>query len=251
MKWSEELRKRYLRQPISKGELERRWKVVRTEMVKEHLDCLVMHSTGRFLGGAVRYFTGIQAGVYGSFLVFSVIRGTDPHQPRLSISTVPPEWAVFDTERISLPYIPSINFTNDMPASAAVNAIKRAKAKSVGIVGMSMMASSFSQYLRTKMTNVVIKDATDMLDAIRADKSPEEINLMQMTCDLQDKAMYSTLAMVRPGVREYEVMSEIKRICTDMGSEEQLVFIVRHREGLTQDISLNSSRTAPYRMEII
>lgn len=222
---SEELRKRYMRQPISKAELERRWRVVRTAMVEEKLDCLVMHSTGRFLGGAVRYFTDIQAVAYGSFVVFPLVGNQTLISHGYPSPASPPEWAVFDTDRISLPYIPSINFTNEMPASAAVDAIKKAKAKSIGIVGTSMMATSFYEYLKAKLNGVVFKDATDMINTIRAVKSPEEIKLMLMTCNLQDKVMYSTLAMVRPGVREYEIMSEIKRKCTDMGSEEQLVFM--------------------------
>jgi len=47
---SEDARKKMLRQPISKAELERRWKAVRTEMAKQKIDCLVTHSARAFPG---------------------------------------------------------------------------------------------------------------------------------------------------------------------------------------------------------
>jgi len=222
---SEELRKQNLRQPLSKAELERRWKAVREAMVEEKLDCLITHSAGRFLGGAVRYFTDVQISNYGGIVVFpmegemTLISHGAPSPPS------PPEWMVFNTQRISRPYIPIMNFDDHMYPDEAAEAIKKAGAKTVGIVNKSMFPLSFYEYLKEKLPGVTFLDATDLVAAIRAVKSREEIDLMQKTAQLQDKVMYAVLQMVRPGVREYEIMSEVKRMCTDLGSEEQLVLI--------------------------
>lgn len=218
---SEDLRKRNLRHPISKAELERRWKAVREAMVKENLDCLVMEGEGRLRGGSVRYFTDIPAPSGGASVVFPLEENLTIISPGAPSPPAPPEWAVFNTERVTLPYHPHFNFTQNMAPGAAIEAIKKVKAKSVGVVGMMMMSANYYEHLKEGLPGVTFKDATDMVDAIRAVKSQEEIEIMKKTCQLQDLAMAAALSMVRPGVREYEIMSEVRKICMNMGSEEQ------------------------------
>ena len=58
---SEDLRSERLRKPISKEELERRWRAVREAMERDKLDCLIMQNDNQYLGGYVRYFTDIPA----------------------------------------------------------------------------------------------------------------------------------------------------------------------------------------------
>ncbi|MFC1910840.1 M24 family metallopeptidase [Chloroflexota bacterium] len=222
---SEELRKKNLRQPISKAELERRWKAVREAMAGQKLDCLITHSAGRFLGGAVRYFTDVPVSSYGGLVVFPLEGEMTLISHAAPSPASPPEWMVFNTQRISRPYIPTMNFDDYIfPAEVAI-AIKKSNARSVGIVNKSMFPLSFYEYLKENLPDVTFSDATDLLTAIRAVKSQEEIDLMQKTCLLQDKVMYAVMQMIRPGVCEYEILSEVKRMCTDLGSEEQLVLI--------------------------
>ena len=115
------MRKERLREPISRNELERRWKAVRAAMEKEGLDCLVMQNSNLYLGGYVRYFTDIPAeNGYPMSVVFPiddeitvVSHGGKP------LPTTPPEWALYGVkERIALPYLPTLNFTDNMEAEA-------------------------------------------------------------------------------------------------------------------------------------
>ena len=224
---SEEIRKEKLRAPISKKELERRWKAVRGEMAKEKIDCLIMENSGKYMGGYIRYFTDFAGSAYHSSLVFPlehdmtiIAHGGAP------MALGPPDWGLFGVkERINLPYIPSFNFTNSMAPNAAVNTIKKLNLKSVGIVGMSMMSAFYYEFLKENLPGVVIRDATNLVDDIKAVKSEEEIELLKKTAKMQDIAFGATLAMIRPGVREYEIMSEIKRVVTNLGSEQQLIMI--------------------------
>ncbi len=43
--------------PISTGELERRWKAVRAAMEEQSIDVLIMQGFNEFIGGYVKYFT--------------------------------------------------------------------------------------------------------------------------------------------------------------------------------------------------
>jgi len=223
---AEDLRKERLREPISKNELERRWKAVRAAMAKEGLDCLVMQNSNLYLGGYVRYFTDIPA---ENGYPMSVIFPLDDEITMIShggqpLPTTPPEWALYGVKRrIALPYLTTLNFTNTMDAEAVVKALGEQEAKSVGFVGKASMSAAFYEHIREKMHGVDICDATNMVDEIKAVKSAEEIRLIRKTIELHDKVWGATLAYIRPGVREYEIRSMIQWISTNLGSEEHLI----------------------------
>jgi len=50
-----------LNTPISDGELNRRWRAVRTAMEREKIDVLLMQNNNDHMGGYVRYFTDMPA----------------------------------------------------------------------------------------------------------------------------------------------------------------------------------------------
>ena len=138
----------------------------------------------------------------------------------------PPEWALLGVEDIvSLPYMLTFNFTNTMDAEAVLDTLKKKRAKSVGIVGKALMAATTYEYVKEGSAGVSFCDATDMVDEIKAVKSEEEISFIKKTAEMQDIIWGAALALVRPGVREYELRSEIQRLCTAWGSEEQLIMI--------------------------
>jgi len=224
----EDLRKERLRKPISKEELERRWKAVRKAMEKENLDCLIMQNNNQYLGGYVRYFTDIPAQYsYPITVIFPlhddmtmIAHGGTP------LPTIPPDWATHGVkERINLPYLLTLNFTNTMDAKAAVDTLKKLKIKSLGLVARAFIPATLSDYIRENLSGVTFTDATDLVDEIKAIKSEEEIKLIKNTVEMHDIVFGAALAMIRPGVREYELRSEIHRLNTNWGSEEQLIAI--------------------------
>lgn len=224
----EDLRKERLREPISRNELERRWKAVRAAMEREGLDCLVMQNSNLYLGGYVRYFTDIPAeNGYPMSVVFPlddeitiVSHGGKP------LPTTPPEWALYGVkERIALPYLPTLNFTDNMEAEAIAETLRGQKAKTVGLLSKASMSAALYEGIKEKLPGATIRDATDMVDEVKAVKSEEEIGLIRKTIELQDKTWAATLAYIRPGVREYELRSFIQWISTNLGSEEHLISI--------------------------
>jgi Xaa-Pro aminopeptidase len=225
---SDVIRNKELRKPISRQELDRRFKEVRKAMEKEKLDCLITQNNNQFLGGYTRYFTGIPA-VNGYTMTVIFPLNTDmtiiSHGgPPLPIS--PPEWAVHGVkERISLPYIPTLNRTNDMDAKAAVDTLKKLNVKSLGVVAPAFMCAFMYNYIKEKLPSLTIKYATDLVDEIKAIKSEEEIEVIKGTAKIQDIVWGAVLAMVRPGVREYEIRAEIQRLFWNWGSEEQLIMV--------------------------
>ncbi len=238
---SEEIRKRELRRPISQKELDRRFKAVREAMEREKLDCLIMQNNNQFLGGYTRYFTGLPASngytmtvifpLNDDMIIISHGAPSIPGPP--AFPPTPPEWAVYRVkERINMPYIPTLTRTNDMDAKAAVEVLKRLKIKSLGVVAPAIMCAYMYNYIRENLPQMEIKYATDLVDEIKAVKSEEELEIIKETARIQDIVWGAVLAMVRPGVREYEIRSEIQRIFWNWGSEEQLIMIGSQPPGL-------------------
>ena len=244
----EEMRREGLRKPISKQELERRWKAVRRAMEKEKLDCLIMQNNNQFLGGYTRYFTGTPASSsYTMTVIFplkedmtTISHGGPPLLPS------PPEWATYGIkERISLPYIPTLTRTNDMDAKAAVETLKRLKVKSLGVIAPAFLCAFMYNYIKENLPEVEIKYSTDLVDEIKAVKSEEELAVIKETAKMQDIVWGAVPAMVRPGVREYEIRSEIQRLCWNWGSEEQLIMVGSQPAGTPapQKIDFYQNRT--------
>ena len=240
---SEEMKKKELRKPISRKELERRFKAVRQAMEKEKIDCLIMQNNNQFLGGYTRYFTDNPAeNGYTMTVIFPlnedmtiICHGAPP------LPAWPPEWAVHGVkERINLPYIPTLTRTNDMDAKAALETIKKLKVKKLGVVAPAMMCAFMYNTLKENLPGVAITYATDLVDEIKAVKSEEEIQFIKDTARMQDIVWGAVLAMVRPGVREFEIRSEIQRLYWNWGSEEQLIMIGSQPAGIA------ASQKAPF-----
>lgn len=217
-----------LRAPIPARELERRWKLIRSAMNEKGIDILITQNDNQYLGGYVRYFIDIPAEqAYPITVLFpkdeemTVITSGGPPLP-----PSPPEWAVRGVKtRIGLPYFRSLHYTNILDAEAAAQAVKARKDKVLGVVGLGCMHAAFFEYLKANLPEVEIVDATDLVDEIKAIKSQDEIVYIRKAIEVQDTACAAVSSILRPGKYEYEIRSELSRILTDLGSEEQLIMM--------------------------
>jgi Xaa-Pro aminopeptidase len=80
-------------------------------------------------------------------------------------------------------------------------------------------------HIKENLPTITMKYTTDLVDEIKAVKSEEEIQFIKETAKMQDIVWGAILAMVRPGVREYEIRSEAQRFFWNWGSEEQLIMV--------------------------
>ena len=178
-----------VRQPISTAELERRWAETRKAMAKQNIDCLVMQNSNQYLGGYVRWFTDIPAKQgYPVTLIFPVddemtviTSGGEPMPPG------PPEWAVRGVkERIGRPYFRTLNYTDTMDGETVISRLKARGAKRVGIVAKGSMSAPTYEYLEQNRGQIALVEASDLVDPIKAVKSPEELGLIKKATAIQD-----------------------------------------------------------------
>ncbi|MDR0435135.1 MAG: M24 family metallopeptidase [Gracilibacteraceae bacterium] len=221
-------RERGVRNPISKAELERRWKLIRAAMAKKGIDSLVVQNDNKWLGGYLRYFCDIPGEHnYPKTVLFPlneemtmINSGGEPLPPS------PPDWAIRGVkQRFGRPYFRTLNYTNEMDASIITQAIKSRGDKRVGVVGFGMMDAFFYTYLNQNLPGVEIIDFTDDIDYIKAIKSQEEMDLIRKACQCQDIICAAMPTIIRPGKYEYQLRGEIFDILLELGGEEALIMI--------------------------
>lgn len=214
---------------VSDAELQRRWNAAREVMRENKIDFLLMRNDEEFLGGYVRWFSDFPANHSYPFTVIFPFdeemtliscAGTPPAEP------YPPKYAVRGVKnRLGAPYFPSIHYTSALDAELAVNIFKKKRRATIGLVGRSFIPVTFYEHLRKHLPGYRFVDATDPIDQVKVIKSPEEIELIKHTAELQDVAMEHVRKSIRPGRRDFEILAEVEYSTTMQGSERQLVLV--------------------------
>jgi Xaa-Pro aminopeptidase len=156
----------------------------------------------------------------------TTIASAPPNQPR------PPEWAVRGVKRrLGAPYYPSLHYTSTYDAELAVGALKEKKNAKIGIVGMSSLHVPFYEYVTQHLPGATFVDVTDPIDYLKAIKSPEEIEMIKRTAEIQDAALEHVRQKIRPGLRDLDILAEADWASTRLGSTRLQVLISSYHPG--------------------
>jgi Xaa-Pro aminopeptidase len=215
-----------LNRPVSRSELERRWAAVRAAMAAAGYDVLVMQNNNDYVGGFVRYFTDIPAtNGYPVTVIFprdepmTVIRhGARDEDLSLDAAAEPVLRGVH--RALASPYMPSADYTRHDDARLAVEALRPWATGSIGLVGTASIPLAFGEFLRSELDRARFGEATELVNRIRAVKSPEELDCVRATAALQDAAMRAAFAAVEPGRRDSEIAAVAQHAAQDLGSEQ-------------------------------
>ncbi|WP_258360749.1 M24 family metallopeptidase [Moorella sulfitireducens] len=206
-------------------ELERRWQAVRTAMKDKDIDIIVVQNNNKWLGGYVRWFTDVSAQHgYPMTILFPandemtiISHGSPPLPP------APPAYALRGVrERIPVPYMRTLNYTDSMEPETIAAIIKARNDKRIGIVSPGNMPYPFLAGLKERLPHVEFVDFTDEIDGIKAVKSEDEWYFIRKAVELQDRLCAAMPVLMRPGMYEYEVRQRMVYFLEEQGSEEQL-----------------------------
>lgn len=200
--------------PVSMTELERRWRAVRAAMAEAALDALVIQGACNLAGtgGYFRWFTGVSPiGSYPQTVIF-------PREGLMTLVCHGPLDGAHDLKgedatlpgigrRLTTPMFPAIGYANAYDAELAAREIKRGGFRAVGLVGLNQMLYGSGAALQKLIAGVAVRDATDLVDPVKAVKSAEEIALIRRAAALQDEVLKRTLPHIKPGMRDFEVMA--------------------------------------------
>jgi Xaa-Pro aminopeptidase len=218
-----------LNMPISTAELERRWKTVRKAMEAQGVDVLVMQNNNDFMGGYVKYFTDLPA-TNGYALTVLFPRDEDMTMigqgPFGNDRMLPPEGDGVRRGVKRLMTSPSYSaapYTRENDAALAEKALESYSGATIGLVGTGAIPSAFVDYLkRGKLSNAKFIEASDLVDEIKAIKSPEEIDRMRQCAHMQDKCMDAAFKTMAPGKKEIEIAAVAEQTGHSYGSEQGL-----------------------------
>lgn len=212
--------------PISSAELERRWAAIRAAMAASRVDVLIAQANNDFVGGYVKYLTDLPAtNGYPFTVVF----------PRDDLMTVVSQ-GPFGLDRpleasgdgirrgigrvMGVPAYGSVNFTSTYDAECALKALAGFETATIGLLGPSALNYATVDYLKRNLPRATFLDASDLVDEIKAVKSPEEIGLIRRMTAMQDAAAEAVAKALRPGLRDSEVVEIARAASVSLGSEQ-------------------------------
>ena len=194
---------------ISDAELQRRWTAVRNAMRQQGIDALVMQNTSDWIGGTVRWFTDLPAtNGYPRTIIFyadepMTVIEMGPMGKRTAFDNDPLNRGV--GEQLCTPSFVSIVYTQGYDADLAVQALKRRNPKTIGFLGKGGLPHALVAALEQGLSGTKFVDATDMVDRIKAIKSPEELDLIRRCAEMQDEIFAAVLKVIKPGLRDIDV----------------------------------------------
>jgi Xaa-Pro aminopeptidase len=212
--------------PISTAELERRWTAVRNAMEEVGIDVLLMQNNVDQMGGYVKYFTDFNAtNGYPVTVVF-------PRDDDMTLITQGPFGMVKELPHagdgvrrgvkawMTTPSYASAHYTTGYDAELAAKALAPYARGTIGLVGTYQMSVGLVDALRNgSLANATFVEASDLVDRIKAIKSPEERELIRRAASMQDGAMRAAFAALKPGMRESELTAIAQGYSQRHGSE--------------------------------
>ncbi|MEO4045149.1 M24 family metallopeptidase [Hoeflea sp. CAU 1731] len=129
------------------------------------------------------------------------------------------------------PSFSSASYTRYYDARLALNALAPYAKGTIGLVGTYQLSHAHAAFFLEEMPDADFREASELIDSIKAFKSPEEIAQIRLTAALQDEAMQATLAALRPGMRERDVTAIAMYETQKRGAEQGIYLAASAKAG--------------------
>lgn len=215
--------------PIPMRELERRWAAIRAAMEAHAIDVLLAQANNDFMGGYVKYLTDLPAtNGYVTTVVFPrdepmTMIGQGPFGLDRTLSVEGDGLRRGVGRVLGTPSYASAHYTAGYDAELAASALAPYAGGTIGMLGTAAISFALIDTLRRgSLSGASFVDASEVVDPIKAVKSPDEMAFVRLTAAAQDEAMTAALAAVAPGMRERDVAAVAERVGHSLGSEQGL-----------------------------
>jgi len=218
---------------ISLEERDRRYRAIQELMKKDKLDSLVVAGRGDYMSrGNIRYITNYGTIIGEQYCIF------------------PAQGAPIFIAR-NTPFLVTLRRAGWVPdireASNPLEKIKQELSRfdqgnQVGVVGIGDISVPVYLAIERQFPGRLL-DATGIFEQLRIIKSPEEIEKMRISASIADKVFSVLKDMIRPGLSDYEIYGEVKRIIHEMGCEYSMEIIN------TEGAKINLFYPEGYRLE--
>jgi Xaa-Pro aminopeptidase len=220
---------------LSIEERDRRYKIVRAEMAKRGIDCLLLPAnTGRWeqLQGDSRYLTTIGGFATEVFTVF-------PHEGEVTayIFNRAAWWKqaqkwVADVRdgrnRWGQNAIERINELGLQKGTIGISGLSGLFRAPEGIIPYSSVKAIQDGFPQAKIVN-----ATEMMQDLRAVKSAEEVSMLERSAAIVEKTIEAMVASANPGVSEKELYGAMVHAMLANGGELPTLFFLSAGPGIS------------------
>ncbi len=188
---------------------------------------LIMQANNDFMGGYPKWFTDIPSTQgYADIVTFPVDDGMTvvsqgPFGQDRRISTDDPVWRGVSRVLTSA-YYSTASYCHSYDAGLAAKALRPYANGTIGLVGLSTLSHYLVDSLRDEFPAAVFIDASDIVDRIKAIKSPEEIELIKGVAAMQDRAMQAAFDAFEPDRLDRDITAAAEYASLMMGSEQGL-----------------------------
>jgi Xaa-Pro aminopeptidase len=234
--------------PISNAELDRRWRAIREIMDRHAVDALVLQNSNDWLGGYVRWFTGVPANnAYPRAILFPRHGGmTIVEQGGSGDVRVPAAEDAFNRGVAQIATTPSYvtaRQSESYDAELIAAEIRAGKFRRIGWVNPAAAYFGFGRALEKLVDGMEWDDVTGDIDLIKAIKSSEEWSFIKQTAHLQDRVVEEVRKFIRPGLHDFEIAAFAQYQAQLFGAEQGIyissssppgqaaVFRPRHAQG--------------------
>lgn len=212
--------------PVSRGELERRWQAVRTQMPDAGVDAIIIQGSANTvgIGGYFRWFTGSSPiGNHALTVIFPkddlmtlVCHG--PYGGDAKLDGKDSALAGIG-RRITTPAFPGISYTSEQEAEIVARELTKCGYRKVGIIPHDGTYYAVIKGIEKRAPQIALVDVTELVDPIKAVKSAEEVAAIRAAAAMQDEVFEKTRAFIRPGMKDFEVSAYSHYVSSLLGSE--------------------------------
>lgn len=199
---------------VSHSERDRRHRAVRSAMDAAGVDILLAVSDGHSKGD-VRYLVEhpiwsqrgyvVMTGDAGPFLV--VAMSSQDYWAKRTSWAREVKWSATPIREV-IPVVKSLSTSG----------------RTLGVSGLDdLLPVREYEQLKTELSGLTIRDATDVLQAVRARKSPEEIAAVKHSADIAAGGFDRLRDCARAGASEFEVVGEVERVVRAAGAGSTLM----------------------------
>ena len=200
---------------VSRGERVRRFTAIRQLMGESGLDSLVIAGRGDHMSrGNIRYVADYGPIIGPQYCVFP-LEGSP-----IFIARNTPFLATLRERDWEIEYA----LTSDPHVEVQGLVAALDGGNKTGIVGLADILVPLYLALRERFNDRLV-DATWIFRQLRTVKSPEEIEKMRVSASVADAVFDSLKDLVRPGVSDYEIYGEVRRIIHQRGCEYSMELI--------------------------
>jgi Xaa-Pro aminopeptidase/Xaa-Pro dipeptidase len=195
---------------ISSGEFQRRYAAIREIMDQDGLDrLLVVGLPDDFNRGNIRYITGSGR---GGCCIF-------PRQGRPVFLTGPRQSTSLKLRHtMAALELLELKETDSPPEQAVKELARLDRGGRTGVLGMNCISVAMYLAIKNRFGDGIV-DRGDLLWPLRVIKSAEEIEKTRRSAAIADQIYARLREIIRPGLSEYEIYSEVKGLAYRLGCE--------------------------------